>query len=222
MDRFPSVTGPAPLHQTARRVYNPVQVTSLGIRRGAEGKRGARTRPATCAERAICKLCLHFKRLVSPRRASRFSAVSRPAQAAGQPDLAASAVVEWCCWAGLSVCGVASSTASSTASSRTSDIAREMSTREGVEERQASAKHKRARHAIKRGSRGRGGAETGRRSGGGRTEGLGGAARSSRAPAAATCRQGARLSLGGFKPLKRARLANDYKAPENGTFVGVT
>ena len=93
--------------------------------------------------------------------------------------------------------------------------------REGVEERQASAKHKRARHAIKRGSRGRGDAETGRRSAGGRTEGLGGAARSSRAPAAATCRQGARLSLGGFKPLKRARLANDYKAPENGTFVGV-
>ena len=131
MDRFPSVTGPAPPHQTARRVGNPVQVTSLGIRRGAEGKRGARTRPATCAERAICKLCLHFKRLVSPRRASRFSAVSRPAQAAGQPDLAASAVVEWCCWAGLSVCGVASSTASSTASSRTSDIAREMSTRGG-------------------------------------------------------------------------------------------
>ena len=131
MDRFPSVTGPAPPHQTARRVGNPVQVTSLGIRRGAEGKRGARTRPATCAERAICKLSLHFTRLVSPRRASRFSAVSRPAQAAGQPDLAASAVVEWCCWAGLSVCGVASSTASSTASSRTSDIAREMSTRGG-------------------------------------------------------------------------------------------
>ena len=131
MDRFPSVTGPAPPHQTARRVGNPVQVTSLGIRRGAEGKRGARTRPATCAERAICKLSLHFTRLVSPRRASRFSAVSRPARAAGQPDLAASAVVEWCCWAGLSVCGVASSTASSTASSRTSDIAREMSTRGG-------------------------------------------------------------------------------------------
>ena len=84
-----------------------------------------------------------------------------------------------------------------------------------------NAKHKRAHHVMQRGKRGRRGAETGRRSGGGRTEGLGGAARSSRAPAAATCRQGARLSLGGFKPHKRARLANDYNAPENGTFVGV-
>jgi hypothetical protein len=199
MDRFPSVTGPAPPHQTARRVGNPVQVTSLGIRRGAEGKRGARTRPATCAERATCKLSLHFTRLVSPRRASRFSAVSRPAQAAGQPDLAASAVVEWCCWAGLSVCGVASSTASSTASSRTSDIAREMSTREGVEERQASAKHKRARHTIKRSSRGRGDAETGRRSAGVRTEGLGGASRPSGGSSCSTGSQGSALSLSRFK-----------------------
>jgi len=48
-----------------------------------------------------------------------------------------------------------------------------------------NAKHKRARHVIKRGCRGRGGAETGQRSAGGRTEGLGGAARSSRASAAA-------------------------------------
>ena len=62
-----------------------------------------------------------------------------------------------------------------------------------------NAKYKRPCHVTQRGRRGQGGAETGWRSAGVRTEGRGGASRPSGGSSCSTGSQGSALSLSRFK-----------------------